>query len=151
MMAIQTQNNERETQTQTQTPKIKLNIIKKKDDIAISPKICGIDLASKHIINPKKVIKPILKPKTKPNNISPKIKDIKPVRKISIVKPADKDMCFDDSDSSSCSSVSREDTYICPLYGVNMRISMDNKRIYDIDFNLMGKVIDDTTIDWLDA
>jgi hypothetical protein len=42
------------------------------------------------------------------------------------------------------------DTYITPVYGVNMRVSLDNKYIYDMDFNLVGTVIDNKSIQWIE-
>ena len=57
----------------------------------------------------------------------------------------------DDSSSSSVSSSSSESsTYITPVYGVNMRVSLDNKYIYDLDFNLVGTVLDDKSIEWIE-
>jgi len=57
------------------------------------------------------------------------------------------------SNSSSASNVSiasLENTYIVPVYGVNMRMSLDNKYIYDLDFNHVGTVLDNKSIEWLD-
>jgi hypothetical protein len=56
----------------------------------------------------------------------------------------DESMSVDDSSSVSV------DTYITPVYGVNMRVSLDNKYIYDMDFNLVGTVQNNKSIEWVD-
>ena len=56
----------------------------------------------------------------------------------------DESMSVDDSSSVSV------DTYITPVYGVNMRVSLDNKYIYDMNFNLVGTVRDNKSIEWVD-
>jgi len=42
------------------------------------------------------------------------------------------------------------ETYIRPIYGVDMRVSLDNKYIYDLDFKLVGIVVDRKNITWID-
>jgi hypothetical protein len=54
------------------------------------------------------------------------------------------------STSSNASVASLDNTYIVPVYGVNMRMSMDNKFIYDLDLNHVGTVLDNKSIEWLD-
>ena len=54
------------------------------------------------------------------------------------------------SSSSSLSSSIEEETYITPVYGVNMRVSFDNKYIYDMDGVLVGTVIDNKSIKWIE-
>ena len=63
----------------------------------------------------------------------------------------------DESSSSSVEEISsmdtssmEETTYVTPVYGVNMRVSLDNKYIYDMNFNLVGTVIDQKSIQWID-
>jgi len=52
--------------------------------------------------------------------------------------------------SMDTSSALEEMTYVTPVYGVNMRVSLDNKYIYDMNFNLVGTVIDQKSIQWID-
>jgi hypothetical protein len=54
------------------------------------------------------------------------------------------------STTSLNSSSIEEETYITPVYGVNMRVSFDNKYIYDMDGMLVGTVIDNKSIKWID-
>jgi len=101
--------------------------------------------------------KPILKIAAK---IKPKI-IIKP--KTNNLLPLNMDSSTDEStvDESSSASVEEissmdtssaleEMTYVTPVYGVNMRVSLDNKYIYDMNFNLVGTVIDQKSIQWID-
>ena len=55
-----------------------------------------------------------------------------------------------DTSSMDTSSALEEMTYVTPVYGVNMRVSLDNKYIYDMNFNLVGTVIDQKSIQWID-
>ncbi len=64
---------------------------------------------------------------------------------------------IDSIDDASCSSASSTSsnaseltTYIVPVYGVDMRVSFDNKFIYDMEFNHVGTVTDSKSIDWID-
>ncbi len=59
----------------------------------------------------------------------------------------DEDISVDDANAMSLSEI---ETYITPVYGVHMRMSLDNKYIYDLDFNLVGTVIDSKTIEWVE-
>jgi hypothetical protein len=54
------------------------------------------------------------------------------------------------SSSSAISIASELTTYIVPVYGIDMRMSFDNKFIYDMEFNHVGTVTDSKSIDWID-
>ncbi len=124
-------------------------------------------------ISVKPVIKPVIKLKLKEttdNNIdnidkTPKKAPIEPVkRKTSTtnktkvkLKQVSIDTCIADIDSvddTSCSSTSsnasESTTYIVPVYGVEMRMSLDNKFIYDMEFNHVGTVTDSKSIEWIE-
>ena len=95
--------------------------------------------------------KPILKiaPKIKPKiSLKPKTDNLLPLN----MDSSTDESTVDESRSSSVEDKSslEEMTYVTPVYGVNMRVSLDNKYIYDMNFNLVGTVIDQKSIQWID-
>ena len=58
--------------------------------------------------------------------------------------------CSSSSSISTISTASELTTYIVPVYGIDMRMSFDNKFIYDMEFNHVGTVTDSKSIDWID-
>lgn len=52
-------------------------------------------------------------------------------------------------DLSSISG-SEVETYVTPVYGVKMRVSLDNKYIFSMDLKLVGVVVNDKNIDWIE-
>ncbi len=122
---------------------------------------------------PKIVLKPILKLKVKETPTDTEIKQpSEPIKRKSNtnktkikLKQVSIDICsdMDSVDDASCSSSSSSSstistiltaseltTYIVPVYGINMRMSFDNKFIYDMEFNHVGTVTDSKSIDWID-
>ena len=62
----------------------------------------------------------------------------------------DEASCSSSSSISTISTASELTTYIVPVYGIDMRMSFDNKFIYDMEFNHVGTVTDSKSIDWID-
>ncbi len=104
--------------------------------------------------------KPILKiaAKIKPKIIiKPKIEAQSTFLSLNMDSSTD-ESTVDESSSASVEEISsidtssalEETTYVTPVYGVNMRVSLDNKYIYDMNFNLVGTVIDQKSIQWID-
>jgi hypothetical protein len=100
---------------------------------------------------------PTIKRKSNTNKTKTKLKQVS-IDTIDItcsdIDSIDDSSCSSSSSSSSSSSIisiaSESTTYIVPVYGMDMRMSFDNKFIYDMDFNHVGTVTDSKSIDWLD-
>jgi hypothetical protein len=82
------------------------------------------------------------------------VKTKKPVKN-SIIINGDLDSSENDSsltDESTDHSLNlntEKDTYITPVYGVKMRVSLDNKYIFDMQLNLVAVIVDDKNIEWV--
>ena len=124
------------TQTMPPTTQTSFKIVPK-----IAPKVPKIV--------PKITLKPAPVPITAPEIKLKSINETKTKQKAPTMGASTDDTESVD-DSSLSSTASESSTYITPVYGVDMRVSLDNKYIYDIDFNLVGTVLDDKSIEWID-